>query len=594
MNRQPLLIALLGFIFGILWVDYITMSRFVVYFILLFSIVWLLLSLGKTVFFKRIKPYAFAFFFMSMGMLLHQFNSEKPKLAAFNNRENIVFQIEKKLNSNENYKRYEVEVLKVGSRKNQSPFRAVLSVSKEVQNLDFTHYYYSANAFIKNVESPKFDFLFDYAKYLSRQGIYHQVWIGDRLKSSPKPLSFSDKIKQFRLSLLTKISESNLSPKTKEFTKGIILADRTEMDGDTVADFTRTGLVHVLAISGTHMVVIFWLVFFVLKMLLPLSQKKLAIILSLVFIWGFTVLIDFGSSVVRSSIMITAYYVFILLDRKPDLLHALSLAGFVLLFINTNSLFDVGFQLSFLAVLGIFWLNKPLVLQFPKPRNRIPKFMIALFAVSLSAQLATLPLVLFYFHQYSAMSLVVNLLIVPFSEVLIVFSLLMTLLFGLGVQVEFLNKIFDFLVLKLLDVIHFFSAKDWAFQENIPMSLVEVLLLMVILFLLKPILEKKSSKQIMKMSCLMILFLGFRWTLDFYFLEKNEVLTLENRKKNILIVKENSNISFYIPQEMDKEQLKKYIIQPYLSSRRMSEYKLEKLPKGASNVLINGKLYPLN
>lgn len=92
----------------------------------------------------------------------------------------------------------------------------------------------------------------------------------------------------------------------------------------------------------------------------------------------------------------------------------------------------------------------------------------------------------------------------------------------------------------------------------------------------------------------MILFLGFRWTLDFYFLEKNEVLTLENRKKNILIVKENSNISFYIPQEMDKEQLKKYIIQPYLSSRRMSEYKLEKLPKGASNVLINGKLYPLN
>lgn len=78
MNRQPLLIALLGFIFGILWVDYITMSRFVVYFILLFSIVWLLLSLGKTVFFKRLKPFAFVFFFMSMGMLLHQFNSEKP------------------------------------------------------------------------------------------------------------------------------------------------------------------------------------------------------------------------------------------------------------------------------------------------------------------------------------------------------------------------------------------------------------------------------------------------------------------------------------------------------------------------------------
>ena len=92
----------------------------------------------------------------------------------------------------------------------------------------------------------------------------------------------------------------------------------------------------------------------------------------------------------------------------------------------------------------------------------------------------------------------------------------------------------------------------------------------------------------------MILFLGFRWTLDFYFLEKNEVLTLENRKKNILIVKENSNISFYIPQEMDKEQLKKYIIQPYLSSRRMKDYEVGLLPSEVSNVLINGKLYPLD
>ncbi len=593
MNRQPLLIALLGFIFGILWVDSIAMSRFVAYFILLFSIVCLLLSLGKSVIFKRIKPYAFAFFFMSMGMLLHQFNSEKSKPVPFNNRENIVFQIEKKLNSNEKYKRYEVEVLKVGSRKNQSPFKAVMSVSKEVQSLDFTHYY-TADAFIKEIETPKFDFLFDYAKYLSRQGIYHQVWIGDRLEASPKPLSFSDQIKQFRRSLLTKISESNLSPKTKEFTKGIILADRTEMDGDTVADFTRTGLVHILAISGTHMVVIFWLVFFVLKMLLPLSQKKLAIVLSLVFIWAFTVLIDFGSSVVRSSIMITAYYIFILLDRKPDLLHAVSLAGFMLLFNNTNSLFDVGFQLSFIAVLGIFWLNKPIVLQFPKPKNEIQKFMISLFAVSLSAQLATLPLVLFYFHQYSALSLVANLLIVPFSEILIVFSLLMTLLFGLGVQLEFLIKIFDFLVLKLLDVIHFFSVKDWAFQENISMSLVEVLLLMVILFLLKPILEKKSSKQMIKISCLIILFLGFRWTLDFYFLEKNEVLTLKNRKKNILIVKENKKIFFYVHPEMDRRQLEKYIIQPYLSSRRMKDYEVGLLPSEVSNVLINGKLYPLD
>lgn len=93
---------------------------------------------------------------------------------------------------------------------------------------------------------------------------------------------------------------------------------------------------------------------------------------------------------------------------------------------------------------------------------------------------------------------------------------------------------------------------------------------------------------------MIILFLGFRWTLDFYFLEKNEVLTLKNRKKNILIVKENKKIFFYVHPEMDRRQLEKYIIQPYLSSRRMKDYEVGLLPSEVSNVLINGKLYPLD
>jgi competence protein ComEC len=110
--------------------------------------------------------------------------------------------------------------------------------------------------------------------------------------------------------------------------------------------------------------------------------------------------------------MITAYYGFVLLQRKPDLLHAMAIAGFLILIIDSQQLFDVGFQLSFIAVFGIFWLNEPILKYLPKPKNTFQNFMVNVVSVSFSAQIVTFPLVVFTF---------INILFYPLSLILLSF-----------------------------------------------------------------------------------------------------------------------------------------------------------------------------
>ena len=592
MNRQPLLIVLLFFVAGILTEENVNFPLWAVFSGLFSFVIVLAFAFSKSILFQKLKNFALCCLFFFLGIFLHfqQNNFSLPSVE--NGKTEIKFILKKKLNSNENFKKYEVEILKTTTGKIGSTYQAILSIPQSFPELDFANYY-SAMVYLKKVEPPKQDFLFDYAKYLKRKNIFYQAWFQSDLSKSEKEMTFSEKIKQGRLKILENISHSNLSVKTVAFTKGIILADRTEMDAGLVSDFSRTGLVHFLAISGTHMVIIFWLIMFLLRKILPNSKKNWAIILSLLFIWIFTVFIDYGSSVVRSSVMITVYYIYHLLHRKADLLHAMALAGFILLLVDTNAIFDVGFQLSFLAVLGIFWLNPALVRVLPKPKNNLQKFLISIITVSISAQLATLPLVLFYFHQYSILSVFANLIIVPFSEIIIVFSLLMTIVLGIGIELTWLNAIYELVVTFLLKTIHFFSEINWAFQENIPMSILEAGLLLVIIYFLRDILTKKSTKVILRFSFVFILFVGVRMLLNYYFQNTMEVIEIQNNKQKIILYKDQKKLWVFAKSTINEPKTIQFVIQPYLSNRRISEYSIKYIPDNYSQVMVNGKAYSL-
>ncbi|WP_374440724.1 ComEC/Rec2 family competence protein [Epilithonimonas sp.] len=597
MKKQPLLILLLYFILGILFQEFFAQTKFAVFLILIFSGLLLGLIFLRNAFFQIIKYYLLGFFFFSIGVFVHFQNSQQPKLPSLKEKETIVFQLDKKLNSNEKSRKYYVEVLDVVDLKEKDnfPFKTVVSIPKNVEALDFEHYY-KAEVYIHHPEEIRNDFQFDYKKYLARQNVYFQAYLpNDILKTEKQSVSFEYKIKQKRLDILNQINHSSLSPKIQEFLKGIILADRTEMDTETVKDFNQTGLVHLLAISGSHMVIIFWITLLILNQIVPVKFRKVSIILSILLIWAFAVFIDFGSSVMRSCLMITSYYIMVLLQRKSDLLHSLALSAFILLIFEPQQLFDVGFQLSYVAVLGIWWLTSPIKTIFRKPRYKAERVFYEISAMTFAAQIATLPLAIYYFHQFSFVSIVANLFIIPLSEIIIVSSLLVVILITFGFNnIPFIYKGFDVFVQYILKLIHWFSSFESLMKRNIPLNIWELIILLLTVYFLKFLIKDFfNPKHLLRFGFCLLAFFAVRISFNLYQYNKEEITFHDFYKEKIVSVKDKDHVVFWMNENKNKDKIQDFIINPYLTSRRIKDFKINYFPADSEGFVYLGKHYDL-
>ena len=590
MNKQPLLICAISFGLGIFFQDKFDFPFWGTAATLVLGIVGFLAGFFiRNFFFDRLKSAFLVFLFLGIGIFLHFLSSNSIQNFDFekNKTTEIVFQLNKKLNSNERNKRYEVEILNF-----KKPFSAVISIPKKQKELDFLHFY-SAEAYLNPTQKPQYDFQFDYQKYLARQNIHYQGFIPNEISFKKKEsVSFADKIKQKRLDLLFRIDNSSLQPQNKAILKGIILADRTEIDQEIINHFSKTGLIHILAISGSHMAIIFLMILFVLNPIFSVKYRNIPIYISLAAIWGFAIFIDYGNSVVRSCIMITVYYIMIFLQRKPNLLHSLALAGMMILSIDTQQLFDVGFQLSFLAVFGIFWLYKPITNHYKPLKNRAIRFILNTFSLSLAAQLTTLPLILFYFHQFSIMSVFINVVSIMVSQGFIIFSFIVSILFGIEFTPDWLLEIYDWCASFFLNMVAFFSKTDFSFVENVSIEIPELIILFVLVYLLRSVFEKPNVKTFTHFSFFILLFIFTRILTNFYFWKKEEILLHSFFKQNIISVKQGDKAVFIMSDEADTEKINNFIIKSYITSRRVKNIEIKKV-EPMTRLKINQTIYEI-
>lgn len=589
MSKQPLLIFSLSFISGIFFQDFFAFEKQKIYALLLVALLLVIFSLFRNFYLHRLRAVFVAVFCFAMAVFWHNFKNQPPVLPTLKNKELVVFKINAKLNSKEKTRRYQITAWK-----NEQKFEAVLSVPKNLTAFDFTHYY-RAEVYVNRIEKPYSDFQFDYARYLARRGIFFQLYVPNEVTVSKRnDVALGEKIKQIRLTILTKIDAAKLSSKTREFTKGIVLADRTEMDKEMIQDFSKSGLMHILAISGTHMAIIFWLILIMLRPIFPANFRKLKLVIALLLIWSFAIFIDYGSSVLRSCIMISCYYFYVLLQRKSDLLHSMSLAALLILLYNPNQLYDIGFQLSFIAVFGIYWLNQPILKWFPPTRNKIKNFLFNVVSISIAAQIATLPLVIFYFHQWSFISIIANFVIIPLAEILIIFALLMTVLIACSLQFDLLNLVYDHVISWTLQRIHFFAEIEFAFQKMIPFTLLEVVSAFFIVYFLRFVLLKFTLKSGAQLIFFLILFVSVRSLLNYQANGMDEILEHRFFNEKLVSVKSKDRVQFLYAENSDLEKLRTYVIEPYLTSRRTQFVELVPLPKDKKWVRINNKIFEIH
>lgn len=259
---------------------------------------------------------------------------------------------------------------------------------------------------------------FDYRLYLARRGIHYTLSTTqtDIEKVGEKRLSKISSFMEFVRNRVHAVFSESVGDREGALMIAMMLGDRWLLPYDLTIDFRQTGLSHIIAISGLHVGFILLVLDKILKVL-PLS-KKLAIILKMGVLWLYCILTGATPSVLRAVFMATVYLGAKLAGRRPDALNSLALAGLGILIIRPSDLFDIGFQLSFGAVLGMILLYK----KIEKLLSRLPKWLSSALSVMLSAQLGVVPLIAYYFNMFSPVSIPVNLVFVPLSGFMVCFG----------------------------------------------------------------------------------------------------------------------------------------------------------------------------
>lgn len=258
---------------------------------------------------------------------------------------------------------------------------------------------------------------FDYKRYMEHQGIYWQGYpTCYEIKDAP---SFSPfiKAKQLQGYLAATLSHYPFSKETVRVLKALVLGVRSDITPELYQQYINAGAVHILAISGLHIGIITYLLTLFISLVVPAHRKGVKIALLLVFLLTYAAITGFSASVLRAVVMFGGYSIAYLAESRRARYDSLLLSAFILLLYKPTFLFEVGFQLSYMAVLSIA-LFLPIGEKY-RFENRFLNFFWDIIKVSIAAQIGVLPLSLYYFHQFAGLFLVTNVLILPLLGIIL-------------------------------------------------------------------------------------------------------------------------------------------------------------------------------
>ncbi|MGL4595943.1 MAG: ComEC/Rec2 family competence protein [Bacteroidia bacterium] len=271
---------------------------------------------------------------------------------------------------------------------------------------------------VKPVKAPANPGEFDYKQWLARKQIFLQTYLRDQAWkhiASDQGNPIIALATETRKTCVQKFYTNGWKERESAVAAALILGATDQLEPQLIQAYSVSGVLHVLSVSGLHVSIVF-IIFG--KILAPLNRRKngtyIRVILLLSLIWIYALVTGLSPAVLRAACMISFVIAGEALKKSGQTFNLLCASALLLLAINPQLLFDIGFQLSFLAVAGIVLCN-PLVEVFITPKNRIAKHIWQLTSVSLTAQAATLPLTLFYFQQFPLYFLPANLLLIPLS-----------------------------------------------------------------------------------------------------------------------------------------------------------------------------------
>ena len=422
------------------------------------------------------------------------------------------------------------------------------------------------------LEPPMNPEQFDYRKYLARKGVSRHVYLKDdsweRLplcRANPV-YAFSYRLRDF---LLETMQDLGIEGEEYAVAAAILLGYDDTLPTELRQKYVAAGSMHILCVSGMHVGVIFIVFSYMLGFLSKKErwQHILKQSLLLLLIWLYALLAGLAPSILRSTIMLSFVVVGEMLKRNGVLLNSLAASAFLLLCIDPANLLNVGFLLSYCAVIGIVVIQKPLY-RLVFSRSKLVDKIWELTSVTLSAQIATAPLSIYYFHQFPTYFWLSNLFMGPISTIVIMGGMVMLLIFF----IPYINIGVAFCVKWLIHAMNFIvtSVEDMPFSivKGLYINNLEFACLIIALLLLMIVVEHKKKRLFFAMLSILLIFSVSQLTravmqrhqmsLTVYSMNKNTAIDFVCGREHVLlcdtaVINDPSIVSFSIENNLVKE-----------------------------------------
>ena len=570
----PLARIFIGFLFGILLCRIVSLNSIFIFSCLLFGIIVLSISslysqknsLYKIIF--GIFIFLVSFLLGISTSLIHKENSNPyhytNQINDYEKVRRLDLLLVEKLKSTQKNNRYVSIVKKLDG--GRSFGKVILNIPKEdnSKNLKIGSRLEVIGIVFKN-KNPLNPNLFDYGKYLENQEIYAQVYTKpNQIKITNYEAGLWAGFSNFRETIISNLEESAISKEELNVLNALILGQQQDISPEILKDYQYAGAIHILSVSGLHVGFILLFITFLLK---PISNSRKGSLLKLTLVvlslWSFAILAGLSPSIVRSVTMFSFLAIGIHLRRTVNIFHTLVVSMLLILLFKPSFLFDVGFQLSYLALFFILWLQ-PILAGIWQPKNKITTYFWDIITVSFAAQIGAMPLSIYYFHQFPGLFFVTNLLILPLLGIIMAVGVVAVLIATFHTVPEFIAKAIEFLIAFLNSIIHWVASFDVFVFKNISFSTAMLwssylVIILIILWIKKPAFMRLT------LVFVSILLMQIIFIFQKNESQNNEELIVFNYKKNTIITERIGNaVTVYSNDSIRKNLNSNLVIQSYL------------------------------
>lgn len=318
---------------------------------------------------------------------------------------------------------------------------------------------------------------FDYSEFMARKGVHRQLNLRQGIyhKLPEEDIGIKAAAAKLRKQITTALKKKNFGSEELAVVQALLLGQKQDISVETYNNFAAAGAIHILAVSGLHVGVILLILN---RLFAPIRRLKngkyLKTFLVVICLWGFAILAGLSPSVVRAVTMFSFVAVGLEINRRTSTLNSVFLSLMLLLLIRPQWIFEVGFQLSYSAVISIV-LFQPLLAKLYEPKTKVAKYLWGLLTVTIAAQVGVLPLSLFYFHQFPGLFFLSNLLILPFLGFILILGVLVIALALLGALPPILARAYEGVIEMLNSIVTFIAKQEQFLFKDIPFNFAEVL-----------------------------------------------------------------------------------------------------------------------